>query len=512
MIVDVISNNKWTYVSLLFSEGTYGTNGASLARSLMKQKGICIPVDLELRYSMGLDEFKFVIDTLVAHKNAKAVILFAASGIAHSFFKAVQAFNVTGMFQWLGGDSWTYTIQRAKELHDAADGAILIAPILIPYEPYTQFVRGLHPRQQQNNSWLQTFWDDHLDCAAEVTCNPNQMSDLFDIPPMPWNTNIIDSVYTYAHALHAMISSRCANIYGTNLRNCLNGPDLLQALKKTSFDGFTGRVSFDKNGDRLGNYSIMQFTKTDQRSHPIGWWDPHEKLNFIHRFRWAHIVDKETLENDSLISVCSRPCKQDEITVFTDSCCWKCQRCRNNEYLDVNASSCLSCPSNYWPDPQTSKVCIFITPEYLVLTDALGILLVVILSLGTLWSFGIGIFFQRYRKHRLIKASSREFNYFVLTGIILGQLSTIIFLLTPTQVTCFVQYFGFGISFTWLYGPLLIKTIRIYRIFTHRSTQALKLTSPLSQVLFSLGLILIQVKRYFYSSFSFSCLVQICTQ
>ena len=61
--------------------------------------------------------------------------------------------------------------------------------------------------------------------------------------------------------------------------------------------------------------------------------------------------------------------------------------------------------------------------------------------------------------------AGRELSYVLLTGILLCFLNTFILLAKPGVASCTLQRFGVGLGFSVVYGALLTKTNRIYRIF-----------------------------------------------
>ena len=63
----------------------------------------------------------------------------------------------------------------------------------------------------------------------------------------------------------------------------------------------------------------------------------------------------------------------------------------------------------------------------------------------------------------------RELSYMLLSGILLCYLNTYILLAKPSIVICTLQRFGVGMGFSVVYGALLTKTNRIYRIFQSAS-------------------------------------------
>ncbi|GFR59012.1 metabotropic glutamate receptor-like [Elysia marginata] len=125
-------------------------------------------------------------------------------------------------------------------------------------------------------------------------------------------------------------------------------------------------------------------------------------------------------------------------------------------------------------------------------------LVVLILCLSAIGLLSVAMVTYTYIKHgdaRVIKASSKELSYLQLVAIATGYLTSIVLSLKPDNAVCVTGFFMFCVSFCWLYAPLLVKAIRIHRIFQagKSATTKLKFISPRSQIVFALLLILVQV-------------------
>ena len=53
----------------------------------------------------------------------------------------------------------------------------------------------------------------------------------------------------------------------------------------------------------------------------------------------------------------------------------------------------------------------------------------------------------------------------LLSGVLVCFINTFLLLAKPTMMTCTLQRFGVGLGFSIVYGALLTKTNRIFRIF-----------------------------------------------
>lgn len=74
--------------------------------------------------------------------------------------------------------------------------------------------------------------------------------------------------------------------------------------------------------------------------------------------------------------------------------------------------------------------------------------------------------FYKFRKTPVVKFSFKELSYIMYSGMILAYCSTYLILATATELTCTLVRFIPGLSLTMIYGPLLVKTNRVSRIFS----------------------------------------------
>ena len=135
--------------------------------------------------------------------------------------------------------------------------------------------------------------------------------------------------------------------------------------------------------------------------------------------------------------------------------------CRENEILINNKTGCQRCPESFWPDDATATTCEKIPAVYLKTSDTSAIVLLVLAA-----CLVVMYVFYRNRNVKLVKASSRELTGIILIGIILAYLVVFSYIAKPSKVSCYCSHLGFNLAVTLIYSPLLLKTNRVYRIFT----------------------------------------------
>ena len=328
-----------------------------------------------------------------------------------------------------------------------------------------------------------------------------------DILPLTYTGYIQDTVTVFADAVTRLLQhDNCSAETPAEARQCITGRKLLRAMKNTKINGSTGWLQFDENGDRRGIYVIKQMI-------------PNTSNNSQYPFDGEVVATFNSMTNETQVrrqliwannrhnssdllgavpnSKCSYPCRPHESRVVQDvKCCWVCSPCRVNEYVTVNSSRCVACPEFTWPDSSVDyKLCVEIQPTTLQLNSATGCFLLIV-ACGCLFiCLMVLCIFHRYRDVRVIKASSRELSLLMLVGIGMGYLAMICLMLTPSEGLCRFNFFIFCTSFTLIYVPLLVRAMRIFRIFdaSTRSVQIPGLTEMRHQLLFSAIFFMIQV-------------------
>lgn len=206
------------------------------------------------------------------------------------------------------------------------------------------------------------------------------------------------------------------------------------------------------------------------------------------------------LDKDTPVSVCSRVCGVGEYKIPKDQpCCWECQFCRDNEIVKPNQTGCQACPTFFWPERETNyTTCKEIVPDYPIFTDAVVVFETCTSCLGIAAALGVFIAYVIYRDAKVIKASSKELSFLQLFAIGVGYITMLVYVAPPTEEMCAIAYWLFCFSFDLLYAPLLVKAVRIYRIFNAAAngTRGLKLVSPLSQVVISCIIVMGQVSLH----------------
>ena len=396
------------------------------------------------------------------------------------------------------------------EFGPAANGMFSILYTMGMFDSFENHYKYLVPSNSSNNPWMPKLWELYYNCEWDSECAEYAFVPNVEHEVTTWASKQYDGAWVYAHAIQSLISELCPHAFQNTslLDGCIDGKILLSHMKNVTFEGMSGKIKFDGNGDLIGEYNLFQYIYNDstKSSHNvvIGKWDKGtERMNIQenelswHVFSTTPKVDIKTSGIPE--SVCSKPCKDNEFAVQKElKCCWECRRCRENEII-VNKSGCSRCPANTWPNQDDVTECVKIRPEFLSIGDTIPIVLLTIAFVGISGHVALVSAFSKHRETKLIKASGRELTIIISIGIFVAYVAVVAFVSEPTTILCHISHTGFNLSVTLIYAPLLLKTNRVYRIFTNgkNGTKTLKLIGPSSRLIVTAVLVAVQV-RIFY--------------
>ncbi|XP_066583414.1 metabotropic glutamate receptor [Prorops nasuta] len=508
-LVDVVKSANWSYVSTVYSEGSYGEYGIEVFTREATERNVCIAAAVKVPSAADSKVFDEIIQRLSKKSNARAVVLFTRAEDARGILEATRRSNLSQPFQWLASDGWGKQLKLVEGLEEEAEGAITVELQSENIPGFDEYMASLTPENNRRNPWFGEYWEELFGCVLKknlplvtnrslTVCSPK----LRLIPSMGYEQEskvqfVVDAVYAFALALHNLQRDTCAKSEALcpAMANYDRGAFYRNYLLNVSFvDSAGSLVKFDEHGDGLARYEILNFRKSSSGNGANGY-------HYGVVGKWYNSLDIRMEElvwargtKDIPISACSLPCEPGMIKKQQgDTCCWVCDRCEEYEFV-FNEYTCMDCGPGYWPH-EDKRGCYQLPVHHINWSSAFAIAPAVISSLGILLTLAVACLLFHHRNTPVVRASGRELTIILLAGVLVCYLNTFLLLATPTTVTCILQRFGVGVSFSAVYGALLTKTNRIARIFDSASRSAVrpKYISPTSQVCIAAAMIAFQV-------------------
>ncbi|XP_060068565.1 metabotropic glutamate receptor 6-like [Ylistrum balloti] len=511
-MVELVKMFKWTYVSVVYEESSYGIQGFNELEKLLKLSAICIATTEKLLKDSGVAgqaSYDTIVDRLKQKSNARGVIIFGSDQEVGELMEAVRRRNATGMFSWIGSDGWGGRGLAYLDKEAEVEGAVTVQPLAYEVIGFKDYFLNLKPETNARNPWFIEYWEQQFRCKypksswtpynEEFAGNPCTGQEVMSEEEFDMEAQlqfVSDSVLAFAHAFKDMHQVLCEGKPGLcpNM-DPVEGEILKRFLLNVSFTGLSGQeFSFLANGDGPARYRILNFRQKSNGEYSwdtVGFFKNGSLIGVSRKAKRMKInqqvddlVFRMDEEPEHPESVCSKDCAFDEAykIIDGDTCCWSCVKCDGHRYLP-NKFNCAACPMGTIPS-YDRKRCSTIPMSYLNYSNPIAITAMTFSTLGIMATGFVMLVFLRFNDSPIVKASGRELSFVLLIGIFLCYGMTFILVSKPNSITCGAQKYGIGLCFSIVYSAILTKTNRISRIFRagKRTCKRPKFISPKSQL------------------------------
>lgn len=481
-MVDIIEFFEWKHVAAVAVDHSYGRYGLrALEREAYDRQTFCIAFSEYFTRSGYKGKIKAIVSKLKRAEHIKVIVLWSNYEPAKRFLMEASAQRLTGR-TFLFSEAMSTLGPDVLDRHASVlEGALGISPHLFRDRGFESHLKTLTPNATRhlNNPWWEVMWRTHFNCSSQTNdrdgirpCEKNRTigDRIFSRMHNPFIPYLMDAVQAIAHALDDIL--KCKEPRGL-LRNgeCpqtrpnVKPQDTLQYLRKTSFTGITGPISFRSTGDPVASsYDIINFQRVESfhANVKVGSWHQGDNPKlFVNKnlIRWS---------NGSVVvpvSRCSKTCPPGTKQTAPIACCWECIQCQEGSISSAAGSSnCTKCSRDEKSNEARTK-CIPLPISNIGWTSATAVFLSLLTVLGLLLtSFTVGVFFKK-QDTPIVKASNRELSFLLLLCIALCFLLTFLTLALPTDALCCVVQPWRYLTCTACVSILFLKTNRLVRAF-----------------------------------------------
>ncbi|XP_016109698.1 extracellular calcium-sensing receptor-like [Sinocyclocheilus grahami] len=487
-MVQILKHFGWTWVGLIYSDNDYGIYAAQSFHQEMHLIGYCVAFSEILPNDNNPIDIQRIMG-VIQSSTARVVIVFSASSLLIPLMNEVVLQNITGR-QWIASEAWaTSPVFRTLLFQPFLGGTMGIAIRRGEIEGLHDFLLCIRPNNGQRNDVVRIFWENIFGCSFETkgkgtdgeqvkkVCTGQEdlsttNTPYTDVSGLRASYNVYKAIYALAHAVHDLMQceeergpfsgNRCADI--TNLKPW----QLVHYLQKVNFTtGFGDHVSFDKNGDALAIYDVLNWQPSADGSIKL------HKVGVVNESSATGMV--LTLDEDAFYwnfettkSVCSESCPPGTRRATRKGlplCCFDCLPCGDGEISNTtDAIECTTCPDEFWSNPDKDQ-CVPKEIEFLSYEDPLGISLTTASLLGTFLCALVMIIFALHRNTPIVRANNSELSFLLLLSLKLCFLCVLLFIGQPQLWTCQLRHAVFGISFVLCISSILVKTMVVIAVF-----------------------------------------------
>uniref|UniRef100_A0AAY4DPQ7 G-protein coupled receptors family 3 profile domain-containing protein n=1 Tax=Denticeps clupeoides TaxID=299321 RepID=A0AAY4DPQ7_9TELE len=485
-MMQILKHFGWTWVGLIVSNDDYGLHAAQSFQQDISGFGGCVAFFEILPKDNDIREIERIIG-VIQQSTSRVIVVFSAEAFMLSLMDKVLRLNLTR--QWIASEAWSLNpIFLTLRMQPVLRGTLGIAIRRGEIEGMREFLLSLHPDNDPGNNLVRKFWEDMFKCRfapdvaqtetegrvctgdEDVTTADMEYSDVSELRPA---YNVYKAVYALAHTLHNLLNCvpgkgpfsghSCASLHN------IQPWQLLYYLQNVNFTtSFGDQVSFDKNGDALAIYDIVNWIGMPDgtmRARTVGVVDESRPAGKVLS------LDEEKIfwnfeNNKPPRSLCSEPCSQGTRIARKKGlpvCCFDCIPCADGE-ISTDSIECLKCPEEFWSNPQKDQ-CVPKETEFLSYEDPLGISLTTASLLGACTCAGVLAIFAHHRHTPVVRANNSELSFLILISLKFCFLCALLFIGQPRLWTCQLRHAVFGISFVLCVSSILVKTVVVVAVF-----------------------------------------------
>uniref|UniRef100_A0A3B3D878 Extracellular calcium-sensing receptor-like n=1 Tax=Oryzias melastigma TaxID=30732 RepID=A0A3B3D878_ORYME len=481
-MVQILKHFGWTWVGLLVSNDDYGLHVAQSFQSDLAGSGVgCLAYLEVLPWDNDQSELTRIV-RLIKASTARVVIVFAHEIHMIQLMEEVVSQNVTGR-QWIASETWTTAVVlQVPHLMPYLSGTLGIAIRRGEIPGLRDFLSQIKPdknsstgnnlvRVNLRSTMMGSVETEEPLCTGMERIDAVQ-TEFLDLSNLRPEYNVYKAVYSLAHALHDMLQCEPKRgPFSCGTLPTLEPWQLAHYLQKVNFTTpFGDQVSFDKNGDALPIYDVMNWLwlpdgKTKVQN--VG-----EVKSAVSGGEELHIDEDNIFWNTESKqrprSVCSENCPPGTRVARRKGepeCCFSCVPCSEGKVSNkTNSLECNNCPEDFWSNSHRD-LCVPKKTEFLSYHEPLGICLTTTSLLGTFICAVVLAIFTFHRRTPIVRANNSELSFLLLVALKLCFLCSLLFIGQPRLWTCQLRHAAFGISFVLCVSCILVKTVVVLAVF-----------------------------------------------
>ena len=462
-LFDIVHNLAWKHVILFYDDSQAGASDRDFFLQLTRQSSDRVCIGAQVRVNKFGQSEAVDLHSLLRAISADLPVLSVAlllldnpAQVQHVLL-VLDDVGLSNRFVVLANHAWG----NNREILFHASGRKLAGALTVSMETYqvpgfNQFMASLTLENHSTipNDWFEEYFQHHFEChilGSKVIqrmypkpCTGAEQFGLAEQDPYIYHT--VSAVELYVKALREFLQLYCAaGTEATQFSDC--GPNsqerfnavLNDMVKREPYPRQQQSIveQTAKRGYRgIVVWNVQYYTEKTGNYERVGFWRQSrlemDRAQMKFYVPYSAVPSIECLQG-SCLSVCSA------------------------QATDPSASREPSMPTNK-PLPEVPTN----------FTTAWGVVAIIFCVLGLLCCMACASFFIR----NLPKPSPTSIlSYFILAGIALLYITTIFFLIQPSDVSCGLRRFFLGLSYGVIYSGMLIRSIHAWRRITRGNVQ-----------------------------------------
>ena len=495
---------NWTLVAAIHSNDAYGEYGIEEFRRLSKQNvnTVCIDFDEGMDASFTDMQHQKLAERLVNDSRANAVILFASTTSADRFLQALNNTGTQRKFVWIVSDAIAPSPKLRNKFGNLLVGMFGFHHLSEPFLPFESFFANVTlGKNQRNRIWYEEYCKKLIGMEG---CQPNTSAALSpSYVQDASSTYLVNSVYSIAHGLDRFLKENCARplVWYRSNQTCqgqnrtLTRALLLEYIQNSNFISPTGfHVMYDSKGNSEGLYGVYNLHINSSHGYNLHTVGIYNSSSDDLQLNTSDLQFGTTNQGKILTSSPSSQCTVCDpgfiLIPVHSTCCGRCQPCLGNSSTNGPFTSprCFPCGLHQWGNSPLngSNSCIQLDATFIKHNDVWGAFIILLSIIGLFLVAAIIVLVGIFWNAPVIKSFGREQMVILLIGLIFCFILSWFYIIRPSLGICLVQRLGLWFCFSLVFGALLVKLIRITRIFLRKMNGRLRFIEPQYQIIFTL--------------------------
>ena len=525
VMVDLMLWFNWTHISTVYSNDAYGQAGTDELQKLAGMNEICMDVKEPIDEDFLEDDYH----TLAMKLNASAanvVVLYTHAQHTEQILQKIREISPERRFIWITTELLQSAIV-ASRFNETAGGMYGLIYFSSHVQEFHDYLAQLTIHSNRRNPWFPEIYASYANCNYTLNstidfhnaCDQHSNITHFEhYSQNPFVSLTIDAVYTFANALDRFLLENCDQpiVWSRRDNRCsgqkrqLNGSALREYIADVHFHSpLTGNtVQFNSDGHVEGQFDIWNYQCRNSCGFTkVGTWNSAggSALNLTDMSTFDFGNYNGSVVHEPPESDCGHCIPGQYRRPVTSSCCSICEPCLgqnfSSEHLAPSCNSCSMLGDMWGNNPlRGSDGCVAITETFITYGDPWSIVVIIMGIVGLLSATVTGLIFGIYYKTPVIKSSSREQMILLLIAIGLSFSSVFIYVAPPTLGVCIVQRVAIWFCFSLMFGTIMIKILRVFRVFQNKSLiKRPRFMEAYHQIIFSFLVVLGQMILVFAS-------------
>ncbi|XP_054850253.1 vomeronasal type-2 receptor 26-like [Eublepharis macularius] len=497
-IVHLLKYFGWNWIGLITSDDEDGKTFLQNLMPRLFQRDICIALKEQIPILKSYIKIKSALEILakiafnILSNKSNTILVYGDRQSMEGLRIILQNYEI---FQglpiervWIITSQWDVTsvFSVNKLTSKSLNGSLSFALHTNTVSGFEDFIETINPYQSEiyfiQLFWFQVFlcslplyniyYPNARNCTREETIR-NLPGMVFEMRMSGQSYGIYNAVYAVAHALHAMYSSR-------TWKKAIMEGGLLSVqpwqmhlfLRNVRFNNSAGeKICFDANGHLAAGYDITNlviFPNQTFQKVRVGKVDLQAPAGQEFTINGSAIVWNQKFQQSVPKATCVPNCHSGYSRVVQERkpvCCYDCAQCPQGSISNqTDAEKCEKCPEDQYPNKKQDE-CIPKGISYLSFEDPMGAGLASVAILVFVIAVAVMGIFVTHWNTPIVKANNCSITCILLSSLMLGLLSSFLFIGQPGTVTCLLRQTLFGIIFSLSVSCVLAKTITVVLAF-----------------------------------------------